>query len=228
VLNEAFEAKQFLETEIYKVTGLYPVVDNVGRISLKAFRAPAAGPVAVYTFDRDNMIVLPEIDRMPVLNEIIFKIDQDADGYQNELIYVDATSVSTYGRASQLVIESKGLRTVLGAQWFCQEVANRLFARFSGIGLKGGAPVAQIEAFLLTAPVWTGDYVGVTHPLMPDLLTGELGVTDRLYEVIDREPDYARGRMRYRLLDTGLTGLEGARKFAPSGSDFIIEASEVY
>jgi hypothetical protein len=228
VLNEAFEAKQFLETEIYKVTGLYPVVDNVGRIALKAFRAPAAGPVAVYTFDRDNMIVLPEIDRMPVLNEIIFKIDQDADGYQNELIYVDATSVSTYGRASQLVIESKGLRTVLGAQWFCQEVANRLFARFSGIGLKGGAPVAQIEAFLLTAPVWTGDYVAVTHPLMPDLLTGALGVTDRLYEVIDREPDYARGRMRYRLLDTGLTGLEGARKFAPSGSDFIIEASEVY
>lgn len=228
VLSEPFEAKQFLETEITKVAGLYPVVDNTGKIGLKAFRPQAAGPVAVYTFDDSNMIVLPEIDRLEVLNEIIFKIDHDGGGFQNELIYIDATSVSTYGRASQLVIESKGLRTVYGAQWWCQEFADRMFARFNGIGLRGGAPIARIEAFLLTLPVWVGDYVNVTHPLMPDLLTGNLGVTDRLYEVIDREPDFARGRMRYKLLDTGLTGLQGAKLWAPSGSDFIIESSEIY
>jgi hypothetical protein len=73
-----------------------------------------------------------------------------------------------------------------------------------------------------------GDLVVVTHSQMPNLLTGELGVTERLYEVIDREPDFARGRMRYRLLDTGLTGMEGAHKFASSDRDFIIESSEVY
>ncbi|KKK48882.1 hypothetical protein LCGC14_3140640, partial [marine sediment metagenome] len=125
---------------------------------------------------------------------------------------------------------SKGLRTVLGGQWFCQEMASRLFARFAGTpaALRGGAPVVRIEAFLLTLPVWAGDYVNVTHPLMPDILTGALGVTDRLYEVIGREPDFARGRMRYRLMDTWLTGMEGARKFAPSDRDFIIESAEVY
>ena len=230
ILNEAFEAKQFLETQIYKAAGLYPVVDNLGRVSLRAFRPPAAGPTAVYSFDDSNMIVLPEIDRMPIVNEIIFKMDHDSDGYQNELIFIDATSVSTYGRAGQHVVESKGLRTVLGAQWFCQEVADRLFRRFAGTpaALRGGAPMVRIEAFLLTLPVWVGDYVAVTHPLMPNILTGELGVTERLYEVIDRAPDFARGRMRYRLLDTGLTGMEGARKFAPSDRDFIIEVSEVY
>ena len=228
ILDEPFEAKQFLETEICKVAGLYPVVDNTGKIALKAFRAPAAGASAAYTFDEDNMIVLPEIDRLPVVNEIIFKIDHDGSGFQNELIYVDATSVSTYGRASQLSIESKGLRTVFGAQWWCQEMADRMFARFSGIGLRGGAPVANIEAFLLTAPVWVGDYVNLTHPLMPDLLTGALGVTDRLYEVIDREPDYARGRMRYKLLDTGLTGVPGAYKFSASDNDCVIGTGTVY
>lgn len=230
VLNEAFEAKQFLETEIFKAAGLYPVVDNLGRISLRAFRAPAAGPVAAYTFDRDNMTVLPEIDRMPILNEIIFKLDHDSEGHQNELVFIDATSVSTYGRAGQHVIESKGLRTVFGAQWFCQEVANRMFRRFAGTpsALRGGAPVARVEAFLLTLPVWVGDYVNVSHPLMPNLLTGELGVVNRLYEVIDREPDFARGRMRYRLLDTGLTGAAGARMFAPSSGDFVVEVSGVY
>jgi hypothetical protein len=53
-------------------------------------------------------------------------------------------------------------------------------------------------------------------------------VTDRLYEVIERTPDFARGRMRYRLLDTGLTGAEGARKWAPSDRDFIIGVSVIY
>ncbi len=230
VLSEAFEAKQFLETEIYKAAGLYPVIDNLGRVSLRAFRAPAAGPQAVYTFDQNNMVVLPEIDRMPIFNEIIFKLDHDSDGHQNSLVFIDATSVSTYGRAGQHVVESKGLRTVLGAQWFCQEVAARLFRRFAGTpaALRGGAPVARVEAFLLTLPVWVGDYVNVSHPLMPNLLTGELGVVNRLYEVIDREPDFERGRMKYRLLDTGLTGVEGARSFAPSSGDFVVEVSAVY
>lgn len=229
VLTEPIEAKQFLETEVFKPCGMYPVVDELGRIGARAARPSAAGPVAVYDFDEDNIIVLPEIDRMPVVNEIIWKID-DRDGHKNTLIFVDATSISTYGRAGQHTIESKGLRTVFGAQWFCQEISRRIFDRFAGTpaALRGGAPVVSVEAFLATLPVWVGDYVSVTHSKMPNLLTGALGVTDRLYEVIDREPDYARGRMRYKLLDTGLTGLAGAHKWATSDNDFIIGSSEIY
>jgi hypothetical protein len=145
-------------------------------------------------------------------------------------VFIDATSISTYGRAGQQSIESAGLRTVLGAQWFCGEVADRLFNRFAGTpaGLKGGAPILSIEAFLLTLPVWVGDFVYVTHSMMPDITTGALGVTNRIYEVINREPDYARGRMNYQLLDTGLTGLQAAHKWAPSDRDFIIGSSEIY
>jgi hypothetical protein len=229
-LTESFEAKQFLETEIYKTAGLYPVITNMGKLSFRASRPPAAAPETVFTFDADNMIVLPEIDRMPVINEIVFKLDHNGDDFGTELFYIDATSVSAYGRAGQHTIESKGLWTVFGAQWICQDVAYRLFRRFAGTpaGLRGGAPVIRIEAFLLTLPVWVGDYVCVTHAMMPDLLTGDLGVTDRLYEVIDREPDFARGRMRYRLLDTGLTGVQPAHKLASSDRDFIIGTSEIY
>ena len=31
-------------------------------------------------------------------------------------------------------------------------------------------------------------------------------MTNRVHEVIERSPDYANGRMKYKLLDTGLTG----------------------
>lgn len=231
-ITESVEAKQFLESEVYKAAGLYPVIDNLGRISLRAFRPPAAGPASVFAFTPDNMILLPEIDRMEICNEIIFRIDHDPDSgeYGNELIFIDADSISAYGRSGQHVIESAGLRSNRGAEWFCEEVADRLFRRFAGTpaGLKGGAPVARIEAFYLTLPVWVGDYVTLTHPKMPNLITGELGVTDRLYEVIDREPDYSSGRMKYRLLDTGLTGLAAAHKWAPSDRNFIIGTSEIY
>ncbi len=230
ILTESFEAKQFLETEIYKTAGLYPVITNSGQLSFRPSRPPAAGPVSVFTFDESNMIVLPDVDRMPVINEVIFKLDSDANGFQTELFYIDATSVSAYGRAGQQTIESKGLRTVLGAQWICQDIAQRIFRRFAGTpaGLRGGAPVIRVEAFLLSLPVWVGDFVYVTHSMMPNLLTGDLGVTERLYEVIDREPDFARGRMRYRLLDTGLTGVQAAHELSPSDRDFIIGTSEIY
>jgi hypothetical protein len=229
-LVESFEAKQFLETEVYKCSGLYPVVDNVGRLSLRAFRAPAAGPVAVFTFNADNMTLLPEVDRMPVINEIVFKIDAQESDFGNELVYVEASSISTYGRTARQTIESKGLKTVLGAQWFCEETAARLFRRFAGTptGLKGGAPVVRIEAFFLTLPVWVGDYVYLSHPLLPDILTGVKGVMNRLMEVIDREPDYAAGKMKYRLLDTGLTRLAAAHEWGPSGRDFVIGSTEVF
>ena len=59
---------------------------------------------------------------------------------------------------------------------------------------------------LMTLPVWVGDYAAVTHPLIPDITTGSKGITNRIYEVVDRQPDYANGRMGYKLLDTGLTG----------------------
>lgn len=227
VLTEPTEAKQFLEREIYKVCGLYPIIDNSGHILLKPFRAPAVGPQAVYTFNDSNLVVFPEIDRMEIVNEIIFKFDESDGEYGSTLMFVDERSISLYGRARQYAVESKGLRTSLGAQWFCQEIAARLFRRFAGTpALRGGAPIARVEAMLMTLPVWAGDCVNVTHPKMPNLLTGALGVTNRLYEVVDREPDFARGRMRYRLLDTGLTGQQAAYRFAPSGRDVLVDVPE--
>lgn len=224
-LVEPFEVKQFLETEIYRPCGLYCVIDNLGRITLRAFRPPPGGAQSVYTFDEDNVTTLPTIDRMEILNEIIWKID---DGGR-EIIYIEADSVSTFGRARQLTIESKGLRTVLGAQWWCQNASRRLFARFAGTprALRGGAPVFTVEAFLMTLPVWTGDFVTLNHAMVPNLLTGGQGVNS-IYEVIDRTPDYMNGRMQYKLLDTGLASVTAAYRWAPDARPFLIGSSPIF
>jgi hypothetical protein len=230
-LTASFEAKQFLETEVFKTSGLYQVVLPDGRLSLRSMRPPAAGPAPVFAFTQDNLIALPQWNRQPIVNEAIWQFDYDGSGYANYDTYIQATSVSLYGQGQQFTVASQGLRTELGAFGYAEWVTDRLFRRFCGVapGIKGGAPLLTCKAMLMTLPVWVGDFVSLTHPLVPDITTGAKGVTNRILEVVDREPDYAAGNMQYKLLDTGLTGLPAAHQFgASSARPFLIGTSPIY
>lgn len=211
-LTRSFEAKQFLEGQVFKPSGLYCVVLPSGALSLRSMRAPAAGAVPVFTFTEDNMVSLPKWDRQPVVNQAVWEFDSDGGSYANDETFLQATSISQYGRGQQFAVSSDGLRTEYGAFAFAEWMTGRLFRRFSGVSpaIKGGAPLLTVRAMLMTLPVWVGDYVGLTCALMPDITTGALGVTGRIYEVIERQPDYASGTMQYKLLDTGLTGQPAA------------------
>lgn len=210
---QPFAAKDFIENQICKAAGMYPVVTSTGQYSLRACRAPASGAVPVFGFDETNIIGLPEFDRADILNDLLWNMDVDdeQENYGTTVLYVEATSISEFGISNERQVQSNGLRTELGGQWFAQYVSNAMFQRFAGTtGLRGGAPLLTVDAFLLTLPVWVGDYATVTHPLMPNLFTGGLGVTGRVFEVIARNPNYQKGKMQYQLLDTGLTGAAAA------------------
>ena len=231
-LTRSFEAKQFLETEVFKPAGLYQMVLPSGALTLRSMRAPAAGAVPVFTFTEDNLIEFPRWDRAPIINQAVWEFDSDGGSYQNYETFIQATSVSQYGRGNQISVQSAGLRTEMGAFAFTEWVSARLFARFGGVapGIKGGAPLLTLRAFLMTLPVWVGDYVALTHTKMPDITTGALGVTGRMYEVIDRQPNYAQGQMTYKLLDTGLgSAPAGAWQFGgASARPCVIGTGTVY
>jgi hypothetical protein len=228
-MDQPFAAKDFLENQIYKPSGMYPVVTNTGQMSVRAYRPFAAGTSPVFAFTADNVTVYPQIDRLQVLNDLLWQIDNRAQysnpDYATTLLYLDATSITTFGRSNERQVQSAGLRTELGAQWFAQDISQRMFARFAGTtGLRGAAPVITIQAFFMTLPVWVGDYVTLSHPKMPDLFTGALGVTDRVFEVIDRTPNYSGGKMSFKLLDTGLTGAPAATTV----DDAVIDTTPIY
>ncbi len=213
IQSQPFQAKDFIENQILKSAGMYPVVNSIGQYSVRACRPPAAAASSTFAFAQDNIIGIPEFDRADILNDLLWSIDADysQSNYTTTLLYLDATSISEFGRSNERQVQSNGLRTELGGQWFAQSISQRMFYRFAGTtGLRGGAPLLTVNAFLLTLPVWVGDYVTVTHPLLPNLFTGAQGITNRLFEVIDRSPDYQNGKMQYKLLDTGLTGASAA------------------
>lgn len=226
-MTQPFQAKDFLENQIFKSAGMYPVVTSTGQYSVRGCRAPAGGAASVFAFDETNIIGLPAFDRANILNDLLwtFDVDDQQSNYGTTALYLDATSISEFGISNERQVQSNGLRTALGAQWFAQDISQRMFARFAGTtGLRGGAPLLTVNAFLLTLPVWVGDYVTVTHRLMPNLFTGALGITNRLFEVIARNPAYANGKMQYQLLDTGLTGAAAAAQIDTA----LIDTAVIY
>jgi hypothetical protein len=232
-ITKSFQAKQFLEQEVFKASGLYQVVLPSGQLSLRCMRPPAAGPSPVYTFTEANLTTFPKWDRQPIVNQAIWQFDADASGggYANYETFLEATSISLYGQGQQFSMQSAGLRTELGAFAFIEWTTGRMFKRFSGAdgAIKGGAPLLTLRAMLMSLPVWLGDYVALTHTKMPDITTGNLGVTDRIYEVVDRQPDYANGAMQYKLLDTGLSGAPAAGQFGTApATPFTIGTSACY
>ena len=59
--------------------------------------------------------------------------------------------------------------------------AVRVFQCDRAPAIRGGAPPLSLRAMLLTLPVWVGDYVALTLAKMPDMTTGSMGVTGRIY-----------------------------------------------
>jgi hypothetical protein len=232
-ITKGFQAKQFLETQVLKASGMYQVVLPSGALSLHAMRPPAAGPTPVFTFTEANLVEFPACDRQPIVNQAVWNFDADPTGgnYANSELFLEETSISLYGQGQQFSVDSAGLRTELGAFGYSEWVTGRMFRRFSGCdgAIKGGAPLVTVRAFLMSLPVWLGDYVALTHTKMPDLTSGNIGVTNRIYEVVNRQPDYASGTMQYTLLDTGLTGAPAAGEFGSAPAHpFVIGTTAVY
>jgi hypothetical protein len=225
-ITKSFEAKQWLETQILKASGMYQVVLPNGQLSLRCMHAPAAGPTPVFAFTQDNVIGLPQWDRQPICNQMIWQFDYDGSQYGNYETFLQATSISLYLQGQQWSLQSDGLQTELGAFSYAEWVSEKMFARFAGVapGIKGGAPLLTLRSMFMTLPVWTGDYVSLTLPLMPDITTGNLGVANRIFEVVDRQPDYANGQMQFKLLDTGLTGQPAASTWG----SFVLGSSLAY
>ena len=72
-----------------------------------------------------------------------------------------------------------------------------------------------MKAFLSTLVVELGDFVWLSHPLVPDFTTGAVGLANVVSEVTDRQPNYAGGYVEFELLDTRFMSLTGPFEIAP-------------
>src|SRR5512143_844348 len=144
--------------------------------------------------------------------------------------FIDAASVQQFDLQGGQTIESKGLHRAHGGSALAALTAWRIFQRFGGVDpatgiARGGAPVYTVKSFFMTLGVEVGDFVYLTHPLLPNFTTGSRGVVRRLCQVTDRQPNYSDGNMTYRLLDVGWQSGRIVSEIAPSGTPAWTSAS---
>ncbi len=185
---------------------------------------PLVGQFPVsFAFTASNIIGLPIIERLPITNQVTYRLDYESSEFKTELTFIDAPSVQRYGLAGQDIIESKGLRTAHGGAGLAALTARRIFERFGGIdpvtgASVGGAVTYTVSSFLLTLGVEVGDFVSISHPLLLDTVRGVRGVSGRICEVISKQPQYDQGNMQYKLLDLAYLGTKQLSLVAPDGT----------
>lgn len=197
------KASDWLQREILKVLNIYPSMDGQGRYGLTPFR-PATLTGGSYGQDLgpDTIIGTPSWDAnlSAMINEIEFHYDWDGEKFQNVRYEINTDSINARGPAAQpLVIKSKGLHSdFVDVDTILDRRTETVFNRYAVPPAK-----VKVECFMSRALTEAGDYVNLTHPLLPDFDTGTRGLVDRRMEVVSRTPDWTRGRVSFELLDVG-------------------------
>jgi len=220
--EQPVEAKQLLEYEVFKALGGYLIVLADGRLSPRFF-VPPYSVSNLFSFSERNMTVLPRVERIPIINQVSYRMDYDGSKFQAEVLFVYAPSMQHYGLAGQQIIESKGMKLNRGGSSLAGITAERIFRRYAGFdpvsGLAtGGAMALAVTSHYLTLAVEVGDFVYVNHPLLPNFLTGQRGVVNRIFEVVEKQPNFTEGTMTYKLLDAGWVAAKKLSKVPPNGT----------
>jgi hypothetical protein len=228
-LSQPVEAKQFLEYEIFRPLGGYWQVLADGRLSPRFF-VPPLSLGAPASFNERNITLLPGVERHPIINQVTYRMDFDGTRFATELLFLDAPSLEQYGLAGQHTIESKGVKLALGGAALAGRVATRIFRRYSGLdpvtnAPNGGAAIVTASTHYLTLATEVSDAVYLTHALLPNFETGRHGVANRVHEVIEKQPDFDRGSLTYRLLDVGWVAQKHTARIAPQGTPAWSQAS---
>lgn len=215
------DAKSFIETELLKPLGGYGFTDNLGRYTVN-FMQPQPGVISpVYDFNPTNLSAVPVWDEATLYNTLSYRFDDDGSKMMAETVELDAASVDRFGLQGQLVIESKGVRSGFQGFPLAAMVATSIFNRYA---MKN--PRLTLETSWRPIRVQIGEFVTVTHPLIPNRSTGSLGVTNQLFQVIARNPDPLKGTISFTVADASKIQAFGAARIAPNGTPAFTAASD--
>jgi hypothetical protein len=205
-------AKDFIENELFKPNSMFPVVNGAGLLSARLYRAPASGPVVPgYAFTDKNTMGLPQIDRADPLNKVTVSYDYDGSKYLTVRTFYEPGSISLFDQEYVFAVQSQGLKSAWGGSRKSTTLARRVLRRYGY-----GTPEYTIDSFLQGAVVEAGDYVTYTHPVARDPVTGNIGMSNVLCEVLEKQPSYTDGKITFKLLDTRQMKLGKFIKIAPA------------
>ena len=132
-----------------------------------------------------------------------------------------APSYLLYGNlSSELTIDADGVRSAFQGFFIAALTAILIFMRYGFKNLtfdsesSGGSSPDSLWNTLLYEP---GDIVSVTHPQVPDRKAGVMGITNKLFEMLDKSINFTEGRLTYTMIDASYLLSFGLYKITPPG-----------
>lgn len=226
-ITDRDSGKTWIEKEIMLPFAAYGIT-RYGRISMTVAKPPIAG-TKLPTLDKTNVLnpgditVERAINNRMYFNDIQYRWDfSDAGNFDQVQSTLDPDSLSKIDIDLVLPIESKGLRSSLGAL----NAINRR-ARFLIIRYRSGAILIKLKCnWAVGSIIETGDIVLLNDNGGLQIANFETGVRDvgsQLYEVVDRSYDIKNGIVSLSLM-TGL-GFQLTDRYATiSPSSQIVSA----
>jgi hypothetical protein len=211
-ITEKIKAKDFIEKQICRPLAMYPAIDGIGRFKIIPYRPPSILTVGSQELDETNIIGIPSWDANlnSMINEIEFKIDKDEEDYSS-YIYIDSDSVNNRGPAStEMVIESDGLRTDMSPGSISGRALDIIERRKTAIFHRWSDPPPiklSAKCFFSRYLSEAGDIISIEHSKLPNLEDGNIGISDKWMEVVNRSIDWKNGNVMLDLLDTGFKKL---------------------
>lgn len=217
--------KSFIESDLYLPIGAYAITRQ-GRSSL-AYTKPPFGGAPTPTLDKTSVLKPEQIkpfrstNKRKFFNIIQFQFDySDAQVYQTILNSLDSNSLNIIGVTSILPIQSRGLRTSLGASTLVGLRATQLLNLYKNCAL-------QIEvqtSWGIASQVEVGDPIILNDDgslQIPNWTTGVRGLGQQTFTILERTLDVKQGQGKLVLM-TG-TGYLPTDRFASISPSSLID-----
>lgn len=234
VLHEEMSALEWLQQHIFKPLQVFPFETYAGKIGLAALMTDAEARVenegSTYTeFDGDHIEAnqLPDwTSGKPPIAKAVIKYNKHPveDEYLSSLEMIFGNSKEWYKDLG------RNIKTEIGVFYYSDTDIRSLSHRNAKLPalMRRMTSVLWDRQAQYPCPVVTcvtpyhdiannvGDGVVLTHPSLPNLRTGLIGLESEYYQILGRHPDPAQGIIRWLLWQIGVHDSKFARR-APSG-----------
>ena len=227
-LTQAPMALDFIKSQLLKPMGGYLFVNAAGLLTVKFFY-PLAGPSSVGTIDNHTWTNIPTAEQTEMVNITEFQFDRDDDEANGTTNYLSQTvneyppSLNRYGIVGEVVITADGMRSGFQGVVLSLLVSQLIFLRYGNKSLKfdQGATDSHLDTCLFE----TGDIISVTHPAVPDRVAGVIGITNKLFEILNKKWDFTEGKITFTMIDASYLSSFGFFEIAPANENPYTTAS---
>ena len=224
LLTQPVAAADFILNQLLKPIGAYMFVSN-GALTISSF-FPIQVPVAVATFGPDQWTTIPSAEQTgssqaasPLINYVQWQFDKDDLGstgtYNSTDVEIYGPSLARYGvnNVGELTITADGLRSAFQGYFIAASVSHMIFLQYGFKTLMFASNAADCHWTALL--IESGDFIYVTHPNVPDRIAGVMGITNKLFRVVDKTINFEEGLIMLTMIDANYLVTLGFYKIAP-------------